>query len=361
MYFVKILSMESKISLTPEFGTAILPVKLRGKPDLRPGSRFIPTRRNQIMKKAIVLLLALTIIGGAVFAQATVAVSLSGKVVLVNQDGEGMFAPNGSGYDLLTIKASKDNYGFSIVDSNILNGFEAVRDWNVYYKMFDDMAKFTFGNLRDGAIRMTLPNWYYGNFLGATDRISGYGLLSNLYPMDGLNIGVNLPYGLTAEPVVDVLKKIDLGAKYVIADMGTLIALANLNLVTESNIFNFGFTYSGMEALTATVLYKGTFATAATHAFAVGVAYDVMEALSVGVEFDGAYTTALAWEVAGGASYTVTEAISVDVVGMYADDASYDASATLTYDLGAGFELAGNAGYDGTFYAALTAGYSVSF
>lgn len=317
------------------------------------------------MKKAIVLLLALAVLGGAAFAQATVAVSLYGDVVLVNQDGEGVFERWGNGYDVLTIKASKDNYGFNITDQNVLTGALVdgadIRDWTVYYKVFENKAKFTFGKLRDGAIRMTLPNWYYGNNLGATDRITGYGLLTNLYLVDGLTLAVNLPYGETAAPVADVLQSTDIGAKYVIADVGTLIALANLNLVANSNIINFGFTYSGLEALTATLLYKGTFAATTKHAFAVGLAYDITEALSAGVEFDGAYTNALVWEVALGAGYTVTDAISVGFKGLYDSANAYEAKGWVTYDLGKGFSVEGSAGYDGALSAALTAYYAVSF
>jgi len=317
------------------------------------------------MKKAIVLLLALAVLGGAAFAQATVAVSLYGDVVLVNQDAEGVFERWGAGYDVITIKASKDNYGFNISDQNVLDGAfpdaASIRDWAVYYKVFEDKAKFTFGKLRDGTIRMTLPNWYYGANLGGTNRITGYGLLANAYPMDGLTLGLNLPYAETAAPVADVLQMADIGAKYVIADVGTLIALADLNLVAESNVINFGFTYSGMEALTATLLYKGTFAAAATHAFAVGVAYDVSEALNFGVEFDGAYTTELAWEVAAGAGYTISDTLYAGFKGFYDSDAAYDVDAWVGYDLGAGFTVEADAGFDGAFHGGLTAYYAVSF
>lgn len=313
------------------------------------------------MKKAIVLLLALVVLGGAAFAQATVAVSLSGGVTLIDENTEGVFAPDGNGYDVITIKANKDgNFGFSASDQNLLDGsFDTLRDWNVYYKIFGGKAKVTFGNLRNGDIRMLLPNWNTTLF-GATDRITGYGVLTNVYPMDGLTLAVNLPYGLTAEATGDVFQKIDLGAKYVIADVGTVIALANLNLVTESNIVNFGFTYSGMENLTATALYKGTFATTSEHKFAVGADYTV-DAISAGLEFCGVYTDVLAWDLAAFGSYTISDTLSAGAMFLFDSESLYDASAYVDYDLGNGFVAELEAGYNADVYYNATLYYAIAF
>jgi hypothetical protein len=68
------------------------------------------------MKKLIVLL-SLSQWFGAVSAQVTTAVALSGAVKIVDEAGSSIFAPNGAGYDTLTLKAQdKDaTYGFSRV------------------------------------------------------------------------------------------------------------------------------------------------------------------------------------------------------------------------------------------------------
>ncbi len=58
------------------------------------------------MKKLIVLLLAFAMVG-AVSAQVTTAVALSGGITLVNDAGQSAFARDGSGYDTITFKGSE--------------------------------------------------------------------------------------------------------------------------------------------------------------------------------------------------------------------------------------------------------------
>lgn len=320
------------------------------------------------MKKAIVLLLALAVLGGAVFAQANVKVALSGAVTIIDQDQNGVFAPDGNGYDTLTITATKDNFGFSMTDQNILTGGIELRDWNVWYQLFDKKAKVTFGNLRNGDFRMLLPNAVAAN-LAATDRITGQGMLLQAYPMDGLTLGVNLPYGLTAEATADVFQKLDLGAKYVIADVGTVILLANLKATTaatdivpvgEYTLVNFGFTFSAVENLTATVLYKGYFGDETAHKFGLGLGY-TMDALSVGAEFAGAYTTELAWDLALTAGYDITDAIYAGADFAFDSDSAYDVSAYVGYNFGAGLKVEAGFGYNEEVYYSLKAKYAIAF
>lgn len=317
------------------------------------------------MKKAIVLLLALAMVGGAAFAQSKVSVSLDGSVTIFDQDFNSVLKPSGNGYDTVTIKgASEDGtYGFSITDQNILDGAfpdaASIRDWNVYYKLFDGLARVTFGKLRNGDVRLTLPNWEVDG-LGGTDRISGEGVLFNVYPMDGLTVAYNLPVATTAATIGNVFQASDIGVKYDITDLGTAILLVNLNIPASSNVINAGFKFTAVENLTATVLYKGTLATASTHAFAVGGSYK-LDALSAGLEFAGAYGTAFTWDLAALGKYQITDEIYAGALFKFNSASAYDGSAYAAYDFGNGLQTKLSAGYNGALYYNMKLLYSVSF
>jgi len=321
------------------------------------------------MKKAIVLLLALAVFGGAVFAQVTTAISFSGTVTLFDQESQGVFGQDGDGYDLLTFKGATEDglIGFSMTDSDLFTGDFVLRDWNVYYKLFDSKVRVMIGKLRNADVRMILPNWNT-NVFGGTERISGYGLLTSVYPVDGLTLELNLPYDTTVMDTADVFQMADFGAKYVIADVGTIIFLANLDLVAETNKVNFGFTYSGMENLTATLVYKGIFATDTEHLFAVGAAYE-MGALSVGLEFAGDYVTEeLYFDVAANADYTISDALSAGLLALYFSDevfyalpATIDISAYIDYMLADGLDAVLTVGYTDEVYYSVDMVWSVAF
>lgn len=312
------------------------------------------------MKKAIVLLLALAVLGGAAFAQVKTSISFSGGVTLVDQDGNGVFAHDGAGSDVLTFKGTSEDglFGFSITDENIFDGFDAIRDWNAYYKLFDSKARVMVGNLLNADFRVTVP--YGGVTNRATNRITGYGVLTTVYPVDGLSFGVNLPYNTAGEEVADTFQKADLGAKYVIADVGTAIALFDLNLVTDTNVLNLGFTFSGVENLTAVALYKGTFAASATHAFGFGANYN-LDALSLYAEFSGTSAAAFTWDAFARAEYQILDNLGSGVKASFASDETYDVTADVTYNLVKGLDLGASIGFDGDVHFDVGLYYAISF
>jgi len=136
-----------------------------------------------------------------VFPQASLFISLSGGIKIVDQDGDSAFCQDGAGYDVLTIKgvSEKANYGFSLTDDNILSKLTYIksvtgvdtdldgyfdeirtttgttysfdlRDWNVWYRLFDDKVKLSMGIIRNSDYRTALPNWYVNTY-GGTDVI----------------------------------------------------------------------------------------------------------------------------------------------------------------------------------------------
>jgi hypothetical protein len=312
------------------------------------------------MKKLIVLLLALAMVG-AVSAQVTTSVALSGEVTLVDQAGNGVFTRYGNGYDTLTLKASEKDgkYGFAFTEQNILDdGAFVVRDWTVWGKALG--GKLSVGNLRNATFRLTLPYWAGATIFGGTDRVSGYGVLYESTAKNGLTFGVNLPYGTTAGAALNVLKKVDLGVKYDVAKVGTFIALANLDLVTPNNVVNAGFKYTGMKDLTATALFQGKF-DANTYKASAGFAYTGVKSLTANLE--GAFTSTAgvaAYSVWAQGAYAVTDLVTATVGGSYANT-GYDAYGTLAYSLGNGFSVDATVGFNAALYALANLYYGVSF
>jgi hypothetical protein len=314
------------------------------------------------MKKAIVLLLALAIVGGAVFAQSKANVYIEGELQLWNLD---VMANHAYSYAAATFSGSNDTAAYSMtLEGNMFDGSgtnnllsKVIRDWNVNYKLFDNAILVSTGKLRNATYRM-------GDVYGAwvfTDRILGYGLLTEIKSIENLSIGINLPIPTTNEALVDVLQKTDLGVTYKIDGVGNLIALVNLDLVNSSNILNFGFNVTAIDKLALRILYKGTFAATTTNMFNLSASYPVMDALKVGAVFTGTLTDALVWNARLRGDYTIDPKLAARAYVQYNSDATYDAYAQLTYALGGGLSTTVRAGYNGAAYAKQTVFYAVSF
>jgi len=310
------------------------------------------------MKKLIVLLLTIAMVG-AVSAQVTTSVAMSGEVVLVDEAGNSVFTDYGAGY---AFKASdKDsNYGFSLTyaDIKVLN--VAPRDWNFWWK--GQYAKVILGNLRNGDFRTTLPYWAGATIFGGTDRITAYGVLvENAAPISGLTFGVNLPIGTVASKTLDVLQSVDIGLKYKMEGIGTATVLLNSDFVTPNTVLNAGFTYTGIKDLTGVAIFQGKF-NANTYKAALGLAYSGIDKLALNLE--GAFTTTAgvsAFSVWGQGAYNLTDKVSATVGGSVANGGAYDAYANLGYDFGNGLSSEVGGGYNGALYAAAKIYYSVSF
>ncbi len=348
------------------------------------------------MKKLFVLLLALAVVTGA-FAQVTTAISLSGGVKLIDQDGWSAFEQDGANYDVLTFKAtSEDGYGFSISDADILGGGIVVRDWNVWFNLFDGKAKFIAGNLRNGDFRMLLPVGKTTAF-GATDRITGQGFILEVMPMDGLTLGLSHPVATTRKEFMPyTLKGADIGAAYTIADVGKVIFQLQMNQtaafdfndngvttdagesVADALVVNAGFSFTGMEGLTANVI--GKFVSSedadASHIYVgAGALYtmDKLEILLEGclaskptflAEDDVSAPTLLGtfWDVYLRPWYTITDNLYAYAPITFNQDSVFTAKAVVGYDFlnGLQFEVGGGIA-DEEVVADVYFWYSVAF
>ena len=310
------------------------------------------------MKKAIVLLLVLAVAGTA-FAQVNTGIYVHGTVTLIDQDLNGVQDPNSWAANTLTLKGSNDDMGFAATWTNaLITGIPGeARDWTAYYNLFEKKVKMTFGKFRNATFRQGNVYAFY------TDRITGYGWLTELKFVDGLNIGLFLPFTTTAEPMADILQKTDIGITYTIADIGKITLLANLDLINSTNKINFGFSLAAVENLTAILNYKGTFATTSSHSFGVGVQYDLMDGnLWIGTEFDGQYASAFDWQVYPYAGYMLNDNINFAFDGYYGSDSTYSFGVTANYDFLVGLVAALNVGYadTGLFYS-LGMSYDIAF
>ncbi len=312
------------------------------------------------MKKLIVLLLAFAMVG-AVSAQVTTAVSLSGNVVVVDQAGKSVFAPNGNGYDTITLSAKEKDgkYGFSLTDQNLLDGsFDTIRDWTVWSQ--GDYVKASVGLLRNGTFR--LGQLYGGTkYLTWTDRITGYGLLVETKPMNGLTFGVNLPVPNVADTLVNVLQNVDVGAKYVMDKVLTGIVMLNLDTVAPAaTVLNAGVKYIGIENLPITVLAKAQL-NANDYRVAVGTDYTGVDKLDLFAEADVKFGAAFGWTVFAEGDYAVSDKLTAIVGGSVGDGITYDVYGEVDYACLPGMTGKAVVGFDGALYAQLKLGYSVSF
>lgn len=329
------------------------------------------------MKKALVLLLALAVLGGSVFAQAAAAPvaavkgSLYGEVVLLNNSNNGQFVPYGSYTDVLNISLSTENNGFMIQDDNALDGSFAMADWNVWHKALGGFLTLKYGKLRDSTFRQTMPIWMTATF-GGTDRLTGYGVLATMAPAEGLSLGVNLPYDVTAKNFVDTLMSTDVGVKYAVKDLGTMILLANLNLTAGgANIINAGFSLSAVKDLAAALIFRGEFgASSSSIKLGAGGKFTLSPEMYAAAEFSLANTTVvatstLAWDVVARFNYAITKELAAYLQAAFNSSSVVNVFANASYALGGGTSAAVRAGYStatgvGLYYN-LKLFYGVSF
>ncbi|HAP43309.1 MAG: hypothetical protein A2087_11120 [Spirochaetes bacterium GWD1_61_31] len=330
------------------------------------------------MKKALAILLALALVGGVAFAQVTTAIYLEGTIQTFDLD---MGAGFDYGYASLTVSGAdeEDTAGFAVTTWNtaLFDGdfYASVRDWNVYYNLFDAALKVTAGSLRNATYRMTDV---YGLYK-FTNRITGMGLLTQINAIENASIGINLPFPNADPALVDVIDDVlmgtDLGFTYKIADVGNLILLAQLNqsinigtsdvpVYENAPVINFGFNVSAVENLALRVLYKGTFTTASTNWFNLNAKYTLSDTMSVGGYVDGTLTDALTLAAKLRFDYGINDNISALVTVDLSDitgTLGYDVMAEVTYDFLNGLSTSLDVGYDGAFYLKNYIYFYVSF
>lgn len=357
------------------------------------------------MKKLLAILLALAVIGGAAFAQITVAATASGGVQLIDQDTSAKFARDGSGYDVLTFKAAKDKTSFTANLDNFLNGytagsaiyaadntvdtdaatagvqgdadtdldvvgytnasspFSAFRDWN--FTTSNEWGKFIVGKTRNADFRSSMAYGYYAE-VGATRRFFGGGVYGAIFETTGLGaltLGLGLPIPEAGADTIDTVEKTNVGVKYAIDGVGTIKALAELNFTSGGKSrFAASADITAVENLAANVYFM--FDTNGNGLYVAGNAYYTMDKLAVNLEAE--YLSN--WGGVDGptvglkAIYTLADPLSVFAKFGYDIDGGIHAKGGVDYDFVPGLTAEVQAGYDvdAVAYDA-TIYYSLSF
>lgn len=282
------------------------------------------------MKKAIVLLLALAVLGGAAFAAPTI----SGRVqAWTTLDADGVtFAPSMR----VNLNAKNDEGTVGIASrfdtTDVINGVTfidnpdtvAVETQGVtkkqvfgvsyaygYASFFDGMMKISAGKLSnfDVYLGSNLSNEQTGN-ISTSYYYGTSAVLAQLYPVDGLMIGA----ALKADGAVS-LGDFDVMASYGIADTADIVFYGDMAEEFADSTIELGASISAVENLTAIIGYKGI----ASHGV-FGIFGYAMDALYAEVGADLTFGDTLGYLIEGGVEYGLDVA-DIRLYGNYDGDA----------------------------------------
>jgi hypothetical protein len=244
------------------------------------------------------------------------------------------------------VVGSSDNAGFKLnVDSN--GNSIGVGDNAKIWVKINDMVTIQGGKIQGDVLRGKVDDSGTLNALpigtGATGKDAIFqrfypklGLLLDITPAEGFYLGMALDTSVTSldtdldgegdtdvpELTEDTLKKIQIGAGYVIADMGHFRAQYKGNVDDAAKYINVAFAYTGMEGLLVDVGAKIQMeADVAQHTVALGATYgkDALAAIlraNVGIGEDGA-GDAMALGGSVDLSYMVADPLAVGIEVSY--------------------------------------------
>lgn len=272
------------------------------------------------MKKAIVLLLALAVLGGAVFAQDKPAIKFSGNIygglMYANGAGAGMQFDRwyGSVPDAFRVRLNAtlggDNSGLKFrLQSNDFTA-PTVTQGYVWTSFLDNVIKAKVGKLDD----YTFATAYnvYGNFDGKT------GAEFIIAPADMIKFGAFVPVALpNTTAIADQLAGTDFGVAITLDGVANIVGGYKLG----ENAAWFGLDVTAIENVLARVEADADFA-AAKYVIWERFAY-TMDALTLQLSSKQTITTALALSVTPAVEYAVDfgaigAGIGVDVLPTFA-------------------------------------------
>ena len=290
------------------------------------------------MKKLLIVLLALTVLGVFAFAQDAekATVTLTGKVetgmqfllkdktVAMHDDDSGT-----PGRVDLDVKATLGDFelGYYLRDDDIsgasgTHGITVPNYW-VGYSFLDKMVTLRAGNTDASTTKTVNKGW--GNGI---DSKNGVQLIAA--PVAGLQIGG--AWGYLSDTQIDYANKSNaaVGFTYAITDIGALCA----NYESVDKLFTAGFNYTGMPNLTAQLeMYYIANSDIQEMEFFQNVAYAMgalkpMLAVYEGKTKDAAFSFKINPEV----DYTVSPVILIGVSGNYTSDKDAYAFKDITTD-----------------------------
>ena len=303
------------------------------------------------MKKLIVLLLAFAMVGG-VFAQtADPALTFSGYVYTgfqYDSTSDSLYLYNAATPNYTRIRwnmaYTNGDFGlsFRVQNSDVVapTSPQLFTQALVWGNLFNKTVTFKAGKLND--YTWATPYYAWGNFDGKT------GFQAQFKPVAGLNFGFFVP--LQANTTVlasDVLKDINVAAKYTVNDYGTI--LAHLNLGTAANALYLSANVSAIEDLTLIVESAIADLTAAGTNTTVNeyVSYSMGD-LAVGLFAQQAFAASFGWSVAPEVSYAMEDK-EIGASFTYNSDTTYSLDPYVTFTLNGKSSAKVYACYDGAF------------
>ena len=296
------------------------------------------------MKKLIVLLLALAVVGSAVYAQ-DVKTSWSAYLDTGFKYNAGTDTLMATGYDSGTASGrfnlngswSYGDFGLKFrlraqpfyADSGYQNAF--VRRAYVYYKLLGGKVELDSGIL--GVASYYTPYNGYGT---GDDPNKGFAVQA--FPMNGLSVAYFVPVTIAGDTLANAFKNSNVAVAYSVpkfADflfVAKTVGQANVSLIASANI-------TAVDKLSAIVEFENSVAVSGTYNNVTEYfAYD-LSPLSVSVAANQHFSTvgaALYWNVNPGVSYTVSKVTSVGA------DLGYDSAGVVSGDAWAKFSLGKN-------------------
>jgi len=285
------------------------------------------------MKK---ILLAVVLV--ALTATLALAVDISGEArVRFILDDSGLSL----GSDRLRLNFSAANDDGTLSAYGRLQDNFAEGDAIVYYAygkatLFDGLVKVTAGRLANYDYTTTIGAnlyWYGTSYYNDFYYLDVYeGALIQLFPVDGLNIGV----GISGDGADDSgfatsvdISMVDLFVSYAIADMGKVVLeyFPAAGFDMDGSFLSATVNYSGLEGIDLVVGGAKDAGSADYRAF-LQADYSA-DAIRVGAEAGLTFAATLDWGAALIASYTVSDALYAGVYGSYDASGSYTAALEL--------------------------------
>jgi hypothetical protein len=350
------------------------------------------------MKKLLIVLLALTVIGVFAFAQdeapaAKLSVGGWGRmwVTPLASDGTNQTVTAGPGWAnngarvSVSFDGSSEHFGFDWNPGVSNNSMTAVCDQAKIWAKINPMLTVQVGQIQGDVLRGKLDD--FGDVIPADGKDNIFqrfypktGILLDITPVDGLYLGVALDVAGTAKvdnssiralyvasgatqaqadaayPDVDAIpaklsdayKAIQVGAGYTIKDVGMFRAQYIGSAVDKGGVIQAAFAYTGMEGLTVDVGAKYPL-NSDTQMHATAAAAYAKDALSVygrvDANFAGVSGAKFNTDVALQGYYTVADPVAIGVEGSLTGMSAVDGGDAKVVDVMPAIKLGYSNGY----------------
>jgi len=277
------------------------------------------------MKRVLVVLLALVMGAGLLFAEAKWGLTMSGTYVFWDQDGNaGFSALQDTSYTItgadgdLSYTATTEPDGDAFMGDS---GTIVLRNIQGAYTLFDKMLKVTVGKDRISDYRAT--TFIQGANAYTRFANAEWGLALQAYPVTGLSAGVFVRFP-TAPAVADYADNLGFGASYALENIGTFnVVFRTMDSAPMVNEFGFSANVTAVEILPIVVGYgvKLNDPGDPAHTIYFSTKYGVTDAINVLLDVKLAYQTEFQYAAELQATYALNKSWTAGVDLYYGSEA----------------------------------------